>query len=110
VPLPAHLRPDVIGFAPCGIYMFGGRSSHIQGTNKSSNNTLKVSFWGCNISDNSFPEILAFGAWCQPQALLAGTNNLVEIHFKGVSKQTVVTAVPSSPDEPAATNVVTIFR
>jgi hypothetical protein len=110
VPLPAHLRPEVIGFSPCGIYMVGGRSSHILGNNKSSNNTLSVSFSGCTIANNNSPEILAFGAWCQPQAVLAGTNNLIEIYFKGVSKQATVTAFPSMPEEPAASNVVNVFR
>ncbi|HVE60489.1 MAG TPA: hypothetical protein VNA26_01630 [Chitinophagaceae bacterium] len=110
VPLPAILRPDVPGFTPCGIYMFGGRSSNIQGNNKASDNTLRVSFWGSDIADNNLPHVLAFGAWCQPQALLAGTNNLVEVYLNGVSKKATVEATPSFPTEPAGTNMVNIFR
>ena len=110
VPLPALLKPDVPGFIPTGIYAFGGRSSSAQGYNKSSNNTLKINFWGCKISDNNSPDITAIGAWCQPQAILAGTNNLVEIHLNGVSKKARVDAIASSPTEPAGTNVVNIFR
>ncbi len=110
MPLPPLLKPDIIGFIPTGIYAVGGRSSSVQGYNKSSNNTLKIFFWGCKISDNNSPDITAIGAWCQPQAILAGTNNLVEIHLNGVSKKAMVDAIPSSPTEPAGTNVVTIIR
>ena len=110
VPMPPELRPDVSAYTPCGIYLYGGFSSSNGGNNKTSNNTLKLSFWGCDISNNNSPDINAYGAWCPPQALLAGTNNLVEIHLNGISANASVVSLPSVPIEPAGTNIVNIFR
>ncbi len=110
VPMPPALLPNVIGYVPCGIYTFGGISTSAGGNNKSSNNTLTVRLWGCDISDNNSPDINAFGAWCQTSALLAGVNNLVEIHLYGNSNNAMVEATSSIPVEPAGTNVVNIFR
>ena len=110
VPMPPELLPNVSVYTPCGIYTFGGISTSVGGNNRSSNNTLKVSFWGCDISDNNSPDINVFGAWCLPQASLAGTNNLVEIHLNGNSANAIVAATPSVPAEAGGTNMVNIIR
>jgi hypothetical protein len=110
-PMPPELLPNIpIVYIPCGIYTFGGISTSVAGNNKSSDNTLKINFLGCDISDNNSPDINAFGAFCQPQALLAGTNNLVEIQINGNSTNVTAVATPSIPAEPAGTNIVNIYR
>jgi hypothetical protein len=109
--MPPELLPNIpIVYIPCGIYTFGGISTSVAGNNKSSDNTLKINFWGCDISGNNSPDINAFGAFCQPQALLAGTDNLVEIQLNGNSANATVVATPSIPAEPAGTNIVNIYR
>ena len=111
VPLPPPLHPDVgASYTPCGIYTFGGMSVTDGGYNKTSNNTLKLNFWDCDISNNNSPDINVYGAWCPPLATLAGTNNLVEIYLNGISANANDVTTPSVPIEPAGTNVVSIFR
>jgi hypothetical protein len=110
-PGASELLP-VNGALPCAIFPVGGYSSFngIGGNNKTSNNLLKIELWGCDISNNNGTDIYAFAAWCNPAALLAGTNNLVEISLHGISANAIVNATASSPAEPAGTNVVNVVR
>jgi hypothetical protein len=102
----------VNGALPGAIYAAGGYSTtnNIGGNNKVNNNVLTLEFWGCDISNNNGIDINAVGAFCQPAALLAGTNNLVEIYLHGVSANAVVDAINSIPFEPGGTNKVNVYR
>jgi len=102
----------VNGAFPGGIFAVGGFSSlnAIGGNNKTNDNTLKIELRDCDISDNNGTDIYAFGAWCNPAAVVAGVNNLVEISLFGISANAAVNAVASTPAEPAGTNAVNVFR
>jgi hypothetical protein len=92
---------------PCGIYAAGGLNT---AGGVASDNKLDMNLWGCLISGNhGAADIIAFGAF-SPTAIPAGTNNLVEIQLHGISSAATVVATPSSPAEPAGTNIVSIFR
>ena len=106
VPMPPELQPVVASVIPCGIQAESGFST-TGGT--ASNNTLNASFWGCDISENHGTDINALGAY-SISGSPAGANNVVEIHLDGVSKKAAVVATPSSPAEPAGTNIVSILR
>jgi len=90
----------------CGMYAVGGLS--IPG-GSTSNNKLSVKLGGCRFSDNNGADIIAFGAFSY-SAIPAGTHNTTEIYLQGVSKKALVMATPSSPTEPAGTNIVNIIR
>lgn len=98
--LPPEMTPQ------CGIYAAGGISI-IGGI--ASDNSLEMDLWGCFISGNPNSDIIVFGAFSL-MAVPAGTNNSVEIQLHGISKEASVVATPSSPIEPAGTNIVNIFR
>ena len=59
--------------------------------------------------DELYGAINAFGA-SSSTPMLAGLNNIVEIHLGGASKKATVTSTPSVPLEPAGTNVINVFR
>jgi hypothetical protein len=71
---------------------------------------MKLSFYGCNISNNNGTDINAFAAWCPPATVLAGSNNLLEIYLHGISANTTIAATASNPAEPAGSNVVNVYR
>jgi hypothetical protein len=102
----------VNGALPGGVYAVGGFNSvnNSSGYNRASNNTMKLFFYGCDISNNNGTDIYAYGAWCFPAAVLAGTNNLLEIYLHGQSANATVSVTQSEPAEPAGTNVVNVYR
>ena len=100
------LPPDVTDPSPGGIYAVGGFSTN---GGVASDNRLEINLWGCLISGNQGPDIKAYGA-LSTKLVPAGTNNVVEIKLHGVSQNATVVATPSSPIEPAGTNIVNIFR
>ena len=103
VPPPYLFNP-----VTCGIYACGGLSLK-GGAADASDNRLEISLWGCPISGNQGRDINAYGAFSN-SAILAGTNNVVNIHLYGVSANATVNATSSVPGEPAGTNTVNIFR
>lgn len=102
----------VNGALPGGIYATCAYNAlnNINGYNLASNNTMKLSFYGCHISNNNGTDINAFAAWCSPATVLAGSNNLLEIYLHGISADATVAATASSPAEPVGTNVLNIHR
>jgi len=111
-PANSPLLQPVNGALPGGVYAAGGYNSvnNIAAYNRASNNTLKLEFFGCDISDNNGVDIYAFGAWCPPATVLAGTNNLAEIYLQGVSAKAIVEATASVPAEAAGTNTINVYR
>jgi hypothetical protein len=103
VPPPYLFNP-----VTCGIYAAGGLSLR-GGAADVSGNRLEISLWGCPISGNLGRDITAYGAFSN-SAILAGTNNVVNIYLHGVTANATVNATPSFPAEPAGTNTVNIFR
>jgi hypothetical protein len=108
-------HPELVpvnGALPSGIYAAGGYNglNNVAAYNRVSGNSLKMGFWGCDISDNNGTDIYAYGAWSPPLAILAGTNNLLEIYLYGLSANATVDATASIPAESAGTNVVNVFR
>lgn len=103
-----ELPPDVTDPAPGGIYAAGGLSV-AGGAAETSNNKLEINLSGCPISGNNGPDIKAYGA-LSISPMLAGINNVVDIHLGGVSKQATVIAIQSMPTEPAATNIVKVTK
>ena len=89
---------------PGGIDIAGG-----WGNNGASNNSLTVKLWGCDISNNNGTDIYAYGAF-SPSAVIAGTNNRLDLYLYGLSANAIVNAHPSIPTEPAGTNVVNVYR
>lgn len=110
-PGASQLTP-VNGALPGGIFAASAYNSvnNISGYNRASNNTMKLRFFGCDISNNNGTDIYAYGAWCPPACVLAGMNNLLEIWLYGNSASATVDAIASSPAEPAGTNVVNVYR
>lgn len=107
-------HPELIptnGAFPGAVFATGGYNSlnNIGAYNHVNNNTVSLEFNGCDISGNNGTDIYAFGAWSPPLAILAGTNNLVEIYLRGTSASAIVEAVASVPEEPAGTNVVNVY-
>ncbi|HEX7845549.1 MAG TPA: hypothetical protein VF476_07065 [Chitinophagaceae bacterium] len=102
----------VNGALPGAAYLACAYNSvnNISGFNRASNNTMTVKFHGCDISDNNGTDIHGYAAWCPPAAVLAGSNNLLNIHLYGPSANAIVSATASSPAEPAGTNVINVFR
>lgn len=98
----AQLLPNN-GAALSGIYAAGGYGTNV------ANNLLTVGLWGCNISDNNAPDIYAYGAF-SPTAVVAGTNNRMDLKLSGISANAIVESAASSPAEPAGTNVLNISR
>ena len=86
-----------------GIYAASG-----YGTN-ASNNILRIDLSGCDISSNNAPDIYAYGAF-SPTAFIAGTNNLFDLNFNGLSANATIESATSVPSEPAGTNVLNIYR
>lgn len=106
-----ELQP-VNGALPGGVYAVGGFNSvnNIAGYNRASNNKMKLEFYGCDISNNNGADIYAYGAWCFPAAVLAGTNNILDIYLHGISANASVVVTQSEPAEPSGTNVVNVYR
>lgn len=96
--------PDTITL-PCGIRLVGGSNS-IAGS-EASGNKLIMKLTGCKMSGNQDVDIRAYGAF-STITTLAGTNNVVEIILKGVSKNATVLQDDSLPNEPAGTNKVVV--
>ena len=110
---PGH--PELIptnGALPGGIFAAGAFNSlnNVSAANTVSNNSAILKFWGCNFSNNNAPDIYAYGLWSATNAVLAGTNNLVEIYLNGISSDATVESLASIPFEPAGTNVVNVYR
>lgn len=106
-----ELQP-VNGALPGGVYAVGGFNSvnNIAGYNRASNNKMKLEFYGCDISNNNGADIYAYGAWCFPAAVLAGTNNILDIYLHGISANASVVVTQSEPAEPSGTNAVNVYR
>lgn len=106
-----ELQP-VNGALAGGVYAVGGFNSvnNIAGYNRASNNKMKLEFYGCDISNNNGADIYAYGAWCFPAAVLAGTNNILDIYLHGRSANASLVVTPSEPAEPSGTNVVNVYR
>jgi hypothetical protein len=100
------IKRDLITI-PCGIYLSGGTST-LAGS-EASDNRVEMKLTGSKISGNQDSDIIAFGAFSSTPNF-AGTNNVVEIHLHGVSTQATDQSTPSSPIEPAGTNIINIFR
>ena len=100
------IKRDLITI-PCGIYLSGGTST-LAGS-EASDNKVEMKLTGCKISGNQDSDIIAFGAF-STTPILAGTNNVVEIHLQGVSTKATDQSTPSLPIEPAGTNIINIFR
>ena len=100
------------GALPSGIYVAGGYNSfnNVSALNTVSNNKAVLEFWGCDISNNNAPDFYAYGLWSVTSAVLAGTNNVVEIYLHGVSANATVEGYNSNPTDPAGTNVVNVYR
>ena len=108
-------RPQLLpvnGALPGGIYAASAYNSvnNFSGYNRVSNNTMKLSFYGCDISNNNGTDIHAYGAWGFPAAVLPGSNNLLDIFLYGSSANAFVNSVACEPAEPAGTNVVNVYR
>ncbi|HET6995543.1 MAG TPA: hypothetical protein VFI06_11205 [Chitinophagaceae bacterium] len=110
-PAAPQLQP-VNGAIPGGIYAACAFNSvnSAAGYNRASNNTMRLTFYGCDISNNNGLDINAVAAWCPAATLLAGSNNLLEIFLHGLSANATVDAIASVPVEVAGTNVVTVIR
>ena len=106
-----ELQP-VNGALAGGVYAVGGFNSvnNIAGYNRASNNKMKLEFYGCDISNNNGTDIYAYGAWCFPAAVLAGTNNMLDIYLHGISANASIVVTQSEPAEPSGTNVVNVYR
>jgi hypothetical protein len=106
-----ELQP-VNGALAGGVYAVGGFNSvnNIAGYKRASNNKMKLEFYGCDISNNNGADIYAYGAWCFPAAVLAGTNNILDIYLHGISANASVVVTQSEPSEPSGTNVVNVYR
>jgi hypothetical protein len=79
--------------------------------NSASNNHVKVSLWGTDISGNQNADFQAFGARSTANpAGISGTGNTVTIELRGVSKRVDVDVVNSLPFDAAGTNNVTVSR
>lgn len=106
-----ELQP-VNGALAGGVYAVGGFNSvnNIAGYNRASNNKMKLEFYGCDISNNNGADIYAYGAWCFPAAVLAGTNNILDIYLHGISAHASIVVTQSEPAEPSGTNVVNVYR
>ena len=98
------------GALPGAIYAAAAYNSlnNISAYNRVSNNSLTLSFWGCDISENNGTDIYAYGAWSQPLALLAGTNNQTKIFLYGISNNAIISSAASVPFEPAGTNTLEV--
>ena len=106
-----HLLP-VNGALPGGIFAASAYNSvnSFSGYNRASNNTMKLSFYGCDISNNNGTDIHAYGAWGFPAVTLPGSNNLLDIYLHGISANAIVNAVSCEPVEPGGTNVINVYR
>ncbi|HEX6573709.1 MAG TPA: hypothetical protein VF042_01970 [Gemmatimonadaceae bacterium] len=79
--------------------------------NSASNNSVKVSLWGTDISGNQNYNLQAFGARSTANpAGISGTGNTVTIDLHGMSKRLAVGVVNSLPFEAGGTNTVTVNR
>ena len=79
------------------------------GINGASNNSLTIKLMGCDISNNNGTDIYAYGAF-GPTAIIAGTNNQLDLYLYGLSANAIVDSHASIPAEPAGTNVVNVYR
>lgn len=89
-----------------GIAAYGGVSVAANGA---FDNIAELDVHSAKIDDNGGPDIAAWGA-ISSAALPAGTGNLTSIVLRGSSKKATVDKINSAPDEPAATNRVTVVR
>ena len=97
-------------FPPNNEAHFGGMDvSGGFGSNGASNNIAIIKLFGCDISDNNGTDIYAYGAF-SPAAVIAGTNNRLNLYLYGLSANAIVDAHASIPAEPAGTNVVNVYR
>jgi hypothetical protein len=108
-------HPELIptnGALPGGIYVAGGYNSlnSASAFNTISNNTARLEFWGCNISNNNAADFYAYGLWSVSNAVLAGTNNVTEIYLHGISANATVESTASIPAEAAGTNIINVIR
>jgi len=92
-----------------GAHLGGMDAAGGWGSGNASNNILKVSLWGCDVSNNNGTDIYAYGAF-SPIAFVAGTNNLFDLYLYGLSANAIVESFASIPAEPAGTNVVNVYR
>src|SRR5688572_6148644 len=100
------------GALPGGVFVAGSFNSlnNVSAFNTVSNNKAVLEFWGCDISNNNAPDFYAYGLWSITNAVLAGTNNIVDIYLNGLSANATVDGYNSNPAEPAGTNVVNVYR
>jgi hypothetical protein len=108
-------RPELLptnGALPGGVYVAGGYNSlnNVSALNTVSNNKALLEFWGSDISNNNAPDFYAYGLWSVTNAVLAGTNNSVDIYLHGISANATTEGYNSNPADPAGTNVVNIYR
>lgn len=93
---------------PGGIVAAGGMSGIANGA---SNNQLDIKLYGCKIYGNQAADLKVRGAFFTGATnLLAGTNNLVSVELRGISKFIEIDAANSEPFEPAGTNRVEILK
>jgi hypothetical protein len=96
------------GFVQGGIRAHGAVS--IIQANVASNNTVRVSLWGTQVSGNAGVDFEALGARMDALSGIAGTSNHTTVELHGVSKKIEVQPMASRPVEPAQTNTVTVIR
>jgi hypothetical protein len=100
------------GALPGGVFAAGGFNSlnNVSAFNTVSGNSAILKFWGCTFSNNNAPDFYAYGLWSATNAVLAGTNNVLEIYLNGVSANATVQSLASIPVDPAGTNLVNVYR
>jgi hypothetical protein len=77
------------------------------------NNTVNISLWDSRVEENvgAFQVNLFAARSLYPSSSdPAGTHNLVNAAFYGISKNASINVVPSLPEEPAGTNKVNVYR
>jgi hypothetical protein len=80
-------------------------------SNSASDNKVRVSLWGTEISGNQNYDFQAFGARSTANpAGISGTGNTVTIELHGMSKRLEVGVVNSLPVDVNGTNTVTVSR
>jgi hypothetical protein len=108
-------HPELIptnGALPGGIYVAASYNSlnSLAALNTLSNNKADLRFWGCDISNNNAPDFYAYGLFSVTNAVLAGINNVTDIHLYGTSTSATTAGYDSNPVDPAGTNVVNVYR
>ena len=96
---------------PGGVYAAAGELEGDATKGVANNNRVEALFTNCRIEGNTgTAQINAFGAYSTVAGTPAGSHNVCAVYLKGISKNTAVNAVPSSPVEPAKTNKVFVYR